>query len=431
MSYMLVHGGRPLMGHVTPVANKNSILKLIPAALLTDEDVIIHNVPTSSDVLTMLEILGKLGGSYEWMNDQMSLKINCSGVNNHAIDPILGDKIKASAMYLWPLLLRLGRASMPTPQWCKLGTRPMDAFIEGMVELGASYMHAWGEYLLESDWLQAKEIRQWFPSVTATENLIITATKVPGTTVIYNAACEPHTQDLCHMLVAMGAKIEGIGSNRVIVTGVESLKWVEWTVVSDHLDVGGLIAAAIMTGGEITIHQAATQHMGIILQVFGKMGVKVVVDREADTIFVPREQHLVIEKTVKWDPLRVHALQWPLLPPDFIHTCAVLALKAEWVAIFDNLMYEYGWFFVQEIAKMKGQMTMMNPVSVMTSGPTQFQSAYLVCTDIIQASYALLLAAMAAPGTSKLVNYKYIFRRFPDIVEQFNRLGAKIEIVED
>ena len=419
------------MGHVTPVANKNSILKLIPAALLTDEDVIIHNVPTSSDVITMLQILEKLGGSYEWMNNQTSLKINCSWVNNYAIDAVLGDKIKASAMYLWPLLLRFGKASMPTPQWCKLGTRPMDAFIEGMIELGATYTHIHGEYLLESDWLVAKEIRQWFPSVTATENLIITATKIPGITTIYNAACEPHTQDLCHMLIAMGAKISGIGSNRLEITGVVSLTWVEWTVVSYHLDVGWLNAAAIMTNGEIMIHKAATQHMGIILQVFSKMGVKVVVDCFADTIFVPREQHLVIEKTVKWDPLRVHAMQWPLLPPDFIHTCAVLALMAEWVAIRDNLMYEYGWFFVQEIAKMRWQMTMMNPVSVMTSGPTQFQSADLVCTDIIQASYALLLAAMAAPGTSKLVNYKYIFRRFPNIVDEFNKLGAKIEIVED
>lgn len=428
---MLVHWGHPLQGTAIPVANKNSIIKLIPAALLTDEDVIIHNVPTSSDVVIMLEILEKLGGLYEWFNDQTSLKINCSGVNNHAIDAVLGDKIKASAMYLWPLLLRFGKASMPTPQWCKLGTRPMDAFIEGMVELGATYTHADGEYLLESDWLIAKEIRQWFPSVTATENLIITASKVPGTTVIYNAACEPHTQDLCYMLVAMGAQIQWIGSNRLEVTGVSSLSGVERTVVSDHLDVWWLIAATVLTGGEIMIQRAATQHMGGILQVFAKMGVKVVIDREADTIFVPREQHLKIEKTIKWDPLRVHALQWPLLPPDFIHTCAVLALKAEWVAIWDNLMYEYGWFFVQEIAKMKGQMTMMNPVSVMTSWPTEFQSAYLVCTDIIQASYALLLAAMAAPGTSKLVNYKFIFRRFPNIVEKFNALGAKIEIVED
>jgi len=300
MSHMLVHGWHPLMGHVTPVANKNSIIKLIPAALLTDEDVIIHNVPTSSDVLTMLQILEKLGGSFEWFNNQTSLKINCSGVHNYAIDAVLWDKIKASAMYLWPLLLRFGKASMPTPQWCKLGTRPMDAFIEGMVELGAKYSHVDGEYLLESDWLVAKEIRQRFPSVTATENLIITASKVPGTTIIYNAACEPHTQDLCYMLIAMGAKIEWIWSNKLIITGVESLGGVEWTVVSDHLDVGWLIAAAIMTGGEITIHQAATQHMGMILQVFGKMGVKVVVDRVADTIFVPREQHLVIEKTVKW-----------------------------------------------------------------------------------------------------------------------------------
>jgi UDP-N-acetylglucosamine 1-carboxyvinyltransferase len=207
MSKLIVHGGKPLHGTITPVPNKNSIIKLIPACLLTDDDMIIHNVPKTSDVGYMLDILALLGGSFAWL-DEDTVQINAKNVNSFEIDPVLSEKMKASVMFLGPLLVRFGKAMMPTPQGCKLGTRPLDAFVGNMEKMGATFTHSGGNYGFTVKQLQATTVRSREPSVTGTENLILLAVKTPGTTLIYNAACEPHTQDLCNMLVAMGAQIE-------------------------------------------------------------------------------------------------------------------------------------------------------------------------------------------------------------------------------
>lgn len=430
MSKLIINWGKQLRGTVKPVPNKNSIIKLIPAAVLTDEPVVLHNVPKTSDVQYMLEILEKLGGTFKRTSEH-DLHIDASWVDSFTIDPHLSEKMKASVMYAWPLLARFNKVSMPTPQWCKLGTRPMDAFIENMERMGCTYTYDQWSYEIETTHLQGKEIWQWFPSVTGTENLILMAVMAKGTTTIYNAACEPHTQDLCNMLVSMWARIEGIGSNKLIIEWVKKLSGTERTVISDHLDVGGLIAAAVMTDGEITIENAIIEHMHGILQVFNKLGVQVDLDKDNNTIHVPQKQELRVQKTMKGNPLRVHALQWPLLPADFVHAIVVVALKAKWQAIFDNLFYEYGFFFVQELAKMKANIILANPVTIITSGPTNFQPANLVCSDIIQASYGLLLASLAAPGTSTLNAITPLFRRFPNFIEQFNNLGADLQLTDE
>jgi UDP-N-acetylglucosamine 1-carboxyvinyltransferase len=429
MAKMIIEGGNPLHGTVTPVANKNTIIKLIPACLLTDETVTIHNVPMSTDVINACKILEKLGGSVEKFNNDTSLRINCSKVNSRMIDAELSDKMKASVMFLGPLLIRFGKAQMPTPQGCKLGTRPMDAMIDNMVRMGAKYEHTHGAYHLEAEQLRADEIRQRFPSVTGTENLILTACKTPGTTIIQNAACEPHTQELCEFLVSMGAKISWIGSNRLEIQWVKQLSWTERTVRSDHLDVGGFIAAAVMTEGELTIKNAVVNQMGMILQVFAKFGVRVEINREKDEIFVPKDQHLVVEKTIKGDLYEIQALHRPLYPVDLIHTAVVLALKAQGNIMFRNAFYEYSFFFVQQLAKMKAITVLADPTKVVTFGPTEFKPAKMICSDIIQASYAMVLAALAADGKSELLECDSIFRRYPNIVEQFTKLGAKMEVV--
>lgn len=429
MPKLIIHGGKKLQGTVTPVPNKNSIIKLIPAALLTDEDIIIHNTPKTSDVWYMLEIVEKLWGYYQRLSED-TIKINASGTSSFEIDAELSDKMKASVMFLWPLLVRFGKAMMPTPQGCKLGTRPLDAFISNMEKMGAKFTHEKGMYGFEAHALHGTTVRSREPSVTGTENLILLAVKTPGTTVIYNAACEPHTQDLCNMLVAMGAKIQGIGSNLLTIEWVESLHGCEWTVISDHLDVAGFIAAAAMTGGEVTIKNAVTTHMDLMLETFAKLGIQTVVDRQADTIFVPSTQSRQIEKTIKWDLLMVRAQPWPMLPMDIIHTFAVTALSCEGSAIFMNIGYEYAWFFVEELAKMKWRTVMADPHRIITFGPTQWQPANILCGDIIQAAYGLLLASLAAPGTSTLNAINPLFRRFPNFVEQFRSLGAEIELVD-
>ncbi|USN56604.1 MAG: hypothetical protein H6766_06305 [Candidatus Peribacteria bacterium] len=184
-------------------------------------------------------------------------------------------------------------------------------------------------YDIHTDGLQGADVRQRFPSVTGTENLILMAVMAEGTTTITNAACEPHTQDLCNMLVSMGAQIDGIGSNRLIITGVQKLSGTDWTIISDHIDIGGLVAAAAMTGGELTITHAITQHMTGILSAFEKLGVQTIVDRETDTIFVPGQQDLSIHQKENGTIFDLKALQWPLFPPDLVHTAVVLALKSQ------------------------------------------------------------------------------------------------------
>lgn len=201
--------------------------------------------------------------------------------------------------------------------------------------------------------------------------------------------------------------------------------------MSDHLDVGGYIVAAAMTHGNVKIEHACVEHMGLIIQMMNYLGVQVDVDEKEDSIYIPSKQELRIKHTIKGTPRRTHAFAWPLLPPDFVHSCVVLALMSEGQAIFDNLYYEYSWFFVEELAKMKANIIMANPVTVITTGPTVFKPANLVCSDIIQASYGLLLAALAAKGTSTLHAIFPLFRRFPNFIDKFNSLGAQLEMQEE
>lgn len=422
-TYKIV-GGKPLKGVIEPVPNKNSILKLIPAALLTDEPVIIRNVPKSSDVRLMLKIVKQLGGKISYLDGGSTVKIIAKDLNSYEMDPALSQKAKASVMFMGPLLVRFKKAHMPMPGGCKLGTRPLDAFIDNMVQMGAKYIREKG-YYLEADKLHATKIWSWFPSVTGTENTIMLAVLTKGITEIYNAASEPHTQDLCNMLNAMGAKIYGIGSNKLTIEGVEKLSGVEWTVIPDHLDIGGYIAAAAMTKGEITIKNAIPEHMQMIFQFFEKIGIKVkIIDKD---IVVDGNQKMECALTVRGDILDVKAFAWPFLPPDFVHVAVVAALKAKGSIIFHNSFYEYAFFFVEELAKMKAKVIMADPLRIITFGPTEYKAAKLIAPNIIQATMALFLAALSAEGTTILEDSEdSLMRRYPDLVENYRKLGADI-----
>ncbi len=425
MSYYRIQGGVPLKGEVEPIPNKNSILKLIPAALLTDEPVVIHNVPDSTDVRLMLKIVRQLGGKVTYLNERKSVRIISSGINTFEMDSELSQKAKASVMFMAPLLLRFGKAYMPIPGGCKLGTRPLDAFMSNMEMLGAKYRREKG-YYIEGDNLKAGKVWSWFPSVTGTENLIMLASLLPGVTEIYNAAAEPHTQDLCNMLVAMGAKIEGIGSNRLTVEGVDRLKGTEWTVIPDHLDIGGYIAAAAVTQGEITIKNAIPEHMQYIIQAFDKLGVKV--ETRGNDLFVGRNQKLVCETTVRGDISEMFAMPWPGLPIDFMQIMIVTALKAEGSMIMHNSFQEYGMFWIEELAKLKAKVVMADPYRVLTFGPTEFKGARIFAPNIIQATMGLFLASLSAKGETIMEDRSdSLLRRYPDLVDVYTKLGAKVE----
>lgn len=422
-TYKIV-GGKPLNGEIIPVPNKNSILKLIPAALLTKEPVILRNVPLSSDVRLMLKIVKQLGGKVTYLDEGNSVKINAKELTTYEIDPELSQKAKASVMFMGPLLIRFKKANMPIPGGCKLGTRPLDAFIDNMVQMGAKYIREKG-YYLEAEKLHGAKIWSWFPSVTATENAVMLAVLTPGLTEIYNAASEPHTQDLCNMLNAMGAKIYGIGSNRLTIEGVSELHGVDWKVIPDHLDIGAYIAAAAMTGGEITIKDAIPEHMSMILQFFEKIGIKVKI--KGDDIHVNGNQKMECALTVRGDIFDVKTFAWPFLPPDFVHVAVVSALKAKGSMIFHNSFYEYGFFFIEEVAKMKAKIIMADPHRIITFGPTNFKGAKLIAPNIIQATMALFLAALSAEGTTILEDAEdSLMRRYPDLLENYRKLGADI-----
>jgi UDP-N-acetylglucosamine 1-carboxyvinyltransferase len=425
MSSYKITGGKALKGSVTPIPNKNSILKLIPAALLTDETVTIHNVPNSTDVRLMLKLVKQLGGKVSYKNGGQSVVINGKDLNTYEMDPDLSQKAKSSVMFMAPLLLRFKKAYMPIPGGCKLGTRPLDAFIDNMIQMGAVYKREKG-YFLEADNLHSGKIWSWFPSVTGTENLVMLAVLIPGVTEIYNAAAEPHTQDLCNMLNAMGAKISGIGSNKLVIEGVEKLHGVEWTVISDHLDVAAYISAAVMTGGEITIEKAIPEHMQMMLQMYEKFGVKYEINEES--IHVPANQKLECALTVRGDIFDLKFFAWPFLPPDFVHVAIVTALKAKGSMIFQNSFYEYGFFFIEELAKMKAKVIMADPYRLITFGPTDFKAAKIFAPNIIQATMALFLAALSADGVTILEDRDdSLLRRYPDLIEKYNSLGAQVE----
>lgn len=425
MSYYKITGGVPLRGEVIPIPNKNSILKLIPAALLTDEPVTIHNVPNSTDVRLMLKLVRQLGGKVTYLNDHDSIRIVAQGVNTFEMDPELSQKAKASVMFMAPLLLRFGKAHMPIPGGCKLGTRPLDAFMNNMEMLGATYRREKG-YYIEADNLKGNKIWSWFPSVTGTENLIMLAVLTPGVTEIYNAAAEPHTQDLCNMLVAMGAKIEGIGSNRLTIEGVDKLKGTEWTVIPDHLDIGAYIAAAALTNGEITIKNAIPEHMQYMIQAFEKVGIKV--DIKGQDILIKKDQVLKCETTVRGDIYEIFAMPWPGLPIDFMQIMIVTALKAEGSMILHNSFQEYGMFWIEELVKQKAKVVMADPYRVLTFGPTEFKPAKIFAPNIIQATMALFLSSLSASGETILEDRSdSLLRRYPNLVEVYTNLGAKIE----
>lgn len=427
MATYKITGGIPLNGEVTPVPNKNSILKLIPAALLTNETVTIHNVPKSSDVRIMLKIVRQLGGKVAYSHGGSTVKITAKGMNTHQIDENLSQKAKASVMFMAPLLHRFGKADMPIPGGCKLGSRPLDAFIDNMVQLGAVYKRERG-YYIEAGNMKGAEVWSWFPSVTGTENLINLAVLTPGRTTIYNAACEPHTQDLCNMLVSMGAQIQGIGSNKLIIDGVESLRGTEWTVISDHLDIAEYIAVAAVTNSELRVNNAIPEHTSNIRAAFSKLNIQTYY--EEDTLVIPNNQELIANKTVRGDIQQVMALQWPQFPPDAVQSLVVAACRAQGSMMFHNSFYEYGFYFIEELAKLKANVVMADPHRVITYGPAEFQATTIKAPNIIAAAKALFVAALGAQGTSTFVDETdQLSRRYPNLVEDYKKLGAKIEKV--
>lgn len=424
MSQLIINGGKPIHGTVTPVANKNSIIKLIPAAILADEPVTLHNVPMSSSVILFLEVFKRLGGKITYVQPG-TITLDSRSVSSFAIDEDLAEKERATFVFLGPLLSRFGKAEISDPGGCKLGNRPLDAHFQGLKGLGVELDKEDG-YKLTTNGLVGDEIWLLEASVTATDNLVLAAVKAKGTTTIYNAACEPHVQDLCNFLNMLGAKIEGIGTNRLIIHGVEKLSGGEWTVIPDHIDVGGLIVAAAITGGELLIKNAIPEHMTQILRYFEKVNLKVEI--RGDDIFVPANQELKCNPNIRGDIDKIYDQPWPMYPVDLIPQALVLASCAEGNIMVGSRMYESQLFFVEELLKMKGSMVLADPHRVIVLGKSKYKGAKVTSPSIIQCAHAIVLAGLAAEGTTTIFNADAIFRRFPEIVKTLQGLSADVKI---
>lgn len=414
----------PLKGEVKPMPNKNSALKIIPACILADGPVVLRNIPKSSSVRVMLRIFKDLGGKISYSKDN-TVRLNASSIDKYIIDEELAKKERASFLFLGPLVSRFGKAEVADSGGCKLGNRPLDAMFQGLESLGIKIDKKDG-YKMYSKGLKGNE-NIWLieASVTGTENIILAAIKAKGRTVIYNAACEPHTQDLCNFLVSLGAKIRGIGTNRLIINGVDKLKGGEWKIIPDHIDIGGLIVAAAITNGEILIRDAIPEHMGQIINYFGKLNVNVEIS--GNDIFIPSKQSLICKRNVKGNIDKILDQPWPGFPVDLIPQAVVLASKASGNIKVFSIMYETQLLFIQELLKMKAEIIMADPHRIITFGPSNLIGTTIVAPSILQAAHAMVLAGLAASGTTTILGVEIITRRYPDLVETLQQLGADIE----
>ncbi len=424
MNTLKIEGGYPISGEITPIPNKNSILAIIPACMLTNETITLTNVPKSSSVRIMLRIYKKLGGEVSYPKGD-TIKLNSRNIHSFVIDKELSKKERASLMFLAPLLARFGQAEVDDAQGCKLGNRPIDTLISGLIEMGAKTDNS-NIYKLSTKGLKGdKTIWQLEASVTGTENLVLAAVLAQGKTVIYNAACEPHVQDMCNFLKSIGAQIEGIGTNKLTINGVKKLKGGEWKIIPDHIDIGGLVVAAAITDGNLRIKDAIPDHMQQILKYYEKINLNYKI--EGQDIVIPSGQKLECKTNLKGNMDKIPAYPWPVgFPVDLIPQVLVLAAKAPGnIRIMQN-MYESQFLFVYELIKLGVNVELGDTTKAITFGPSKFKAGFVVAPSIIQGAHSLILAALAAEGTTTIENTQPLNRRYPELIDSLRSLGARI-----
>jgi UDP-N-acetylglucosamine 1-carboxyvinyltransferase len=427
MEKFVIDGGVPLCGTVTPAGNKNGALPILAASVLTADEVVVRNVPRIRDVETMLEVLRGLGATADW-RDENEVAICAAGVDSDAhVDREHAERIRASFLLAGPLLARFGRADMPPPGGDVIGRRRLDPHLDAFRALGATFEHA-GDIVLTapSGGLRAGEVFMDEPSVMATENALMAAALTPGTTVIGNAACEPHVQDLARMLVKMGADIRGIGSNVLIVSGKLELGGCTHDIGPDHIEIGSFMALAGVTGGEMVIKDTEPEDLRMIRLVFGRLGLRTVLDG-AD-IIVPGEQQLMAQRDVGEYKSKVQDGPWPAFPADLTSIAIALATQCSGSVLIHEWMFENRMIFTDKLVLMGADITLCDPHRAIVTGPCRLRGERLDSPDI-RAGMAMLIAALCAEGRSEIGNVRQIDRGYERIDERLRDLGAQIERV--
>jgi UDP-N-acetylglucosamine 1-carboxyvinyltransferase len=420
----VIEGGQPLSGRVRASGNKNGTLPILAATLLTDQPVELDNVPRIRDVDTMLSLLAHLGAAVEW-TDQNAVRVHAAELVTHEIDAQLANRIRASFLLAGPLLARLGRASVPPPGGDVIGRRRLDPHIHAFAELGAE-VEINGRYEL-SGRLRAAHIHLDEASVMATENAVMAASLAPGRTMISNAACEPHVQDLCRFLVSLGASIEGIGSNVLHITGVERLAGGTHSIGPEHIEVGSFIGMAAVTGGDLTIEGIVPDDLWPVVPVFERLGVQV--ELGPDWVRVPPDQELAIKDDLGGAIPKVEDGPWPAFPADLTSIAIVVAAQARGTVLVFEKMFESRLFFVDKLVSMGARIILCDPHRVVVTGPSKLYGQRMSSPDI-RAGMAMVIAALCADGTSTIGDAYQIDKGYERIDERLRSLGARIERVE-
>lgn len=426
MSTYRIEGGFPIKGKIKSSGNKNAALPCIAATLLTEEKVTIKNVPEIEDVHVMLSILEYLGAQVE-KTAPGEYSITTLDIKGPSIPAEEAKSIRASILLAGPLLARLGKVELPPPGGDVIGRRRLDTHFIALSGLGAR-VEIDGIFRLTSNKLVGTELFLDEASVTATENAVMAAVLAAGTTVIKNAASEPHVQDLCVMLNSMGASIKGIGSNILTISGVKSLRGTEFTISADVIEVGSFIGLAAVTRGELEIEEACPEHLPMIKLAFGKLGIHW--ETMGKTIFVPGGQELKVVPDLGGMIPKIDDSPWPGFPPDLISIILVVATQVEGTVLVYEKMFESRMFFVDKLISMGARIILCDPHRAVVSGPCRLKGSDLVSPDI-RAGMAMVIAALSAEGESEIRNVYQIERGYENITEKLGRLGARIRKAEN
>ena len=422
MARFVVEGGTPLRGEITPAGNKNEALPLIAASLLTDDPVTLHNVPRIRDVRGMLEIATALGATVEELDDH-SVRI-AGAPRSLAVPQKLAGEIRASLLFAGPLLARMKKVQLGLPGGDVIGRRRNDTHFLALQQLGADLEVARDGYVLTTPGLRGAEVILDEASVTATENALLAAVLAKGRTVLHNAASEPHVQQLGMALMKMGARIVGIGTNTITIDGVERLKGIDHTILSDHMEVGSLIALIAMTKGSATIKDAVPQHLRMTRLVFKRLGVETEISGE--DLVVKGKEHYVVEEDIGGKIPTIKPGIWPGFPTDLSSVATAMATQAQGTVLIHEWMFDGRMFWVDTLERMGARLVLADPHRVVVVGPSQLYGTELRSPDI-RAGMALLGATLCAKGRSVINNVEQIDRGYEELDARLRALGARIE----
>jgi len=427
MEKFVIQGGFPLSGEVKPAGNKNAALPILAATLLTQEPVILHNLPSIRDVMDMRGLLESLGASVEPISNH-SWRVQAKSIRAADLDPDRCRRIRASILLAGPMIARTGELSLPPPGGDVIGRRRLDTHTLALQSLGARIEYDRGEqvFLFQAKDLKGANILLDEASVTATENAIMAAVTASGTTILRNSASEPHVQELCHFLNGLGAHIENIGSNTLNIHGVARLHGGEFKIGPDYLEVVSFIGGAVVTRSSICIRDAGSKYLDMIAMVFRRLGV--LWEQHGDDIVVPAQQPLEIEPDLGDAIPEIKVMTWPAFPTDLMSIAIVVATQSHGSVLFHDWMYPSRMFFIDKLAGMGAHIVLCDPHRCIVQGPTMLFGEKMESPDI-RAGMALLLAALAARGTSTIRNVSQIDRGYERVDEKLRTLGAHIERV--